>query len=422
MQNPIHVLHVITRMVRGGAQENTLASVVGISSRGWQSTLATGPALGPEGSLEPECVAAGVRLLCVPELVREVSLPRDLRALRRLTSLFRRERPQVVHTHTSKAGILGRIAARRARVPVVVHTSHGHVFHSYHGRFQTRLFVRAERACAGMADRLIALTETELREHLEVGVGRPEQWRTVHSGIDFSPLQVCPRLRDAVRAELGLPRDAVVLGSVGRLVPIKGQRYLIDALARLAPAYPHLHLLLVGDGPCRSELVAQAKCHRLKVVESPDTGARPGEARMAAIHLLGLRHDVPRLLTAMDLFVLPSLNEGMGRVLVEAMAMELPCVASRVSGIPDVVDDGDTGVLVRPRDPNALAAAVAALLEHPERAREMGRRGRRKVVPEFSVERMVDKLEVLYRELLEAKGVPMPPTSRGVPCSSGSRG
>src|SRR3954453_17975951 len=187
--SPLRILHVITRMVKGGAQENTLATVIGVHGRGWESSLVTGPGLGPEGSLEPECLAAGVRLLRVPELVRELSPSQDGQALRQLTRLMRKEQPHLVHTHTSKAGILGRIAARRAGVPIVVHTPHGHVFHSYEGRLKTQLFVRLERACAPFAHRLIALTDTERREHLELGIGRPEQWVTVHSGVDFETFE-----------------------------------------------------------------------------------------------------------------------------------------------------------------------------------------------------------------------------------------
>jgi glycosyltransferase involved in cell wall biosynthesis len=378
--------------------------------------------LGPEGSLVPECLAAGVRMLRVSTLIREVSPWQDARALWQLIALMGRERPHLVHTHTSKAGILGRIAARRAGVPVVVHTPHGHVFHSYEGRLKTQLFVRLERACAPLADRLIALTEAERREHLELGVGRPAQWVTVHSGVDFAPFANARPMRHAVRAQLGLPDGAIVLGTVGRLVPIKGQDCLVDAFARLAVRYRDLHLLLVGDGPLRGNLVAQARSLGLRVVDSPGAAAGPGASGEGTVHLLGLRRDVPRLLAAMDLFVLPSLNEGMGRVLVEAMAMELPCVASRVSGIPDVVADGETGVLVPPRHPEALARAIGTMLDDPERVREMGRRGRQKVVPAFSVERMVEKLAELYRELLAEKGIDASPAHPIVPSPAAAPG
>ena len=415
---PIRILHVITRMVKGGAQENTLANVLGLSAPGWESSLATGPALGPEGSLEPECLAAGVRMLRVPELVRELSPRDDLLALRRLVTLFRKERPHIVHTHTSKAGILGRIAAREARVPIVVHTPHGHVFHSYESGLKTKLFIHAEQYCARSADRLVALTENERREHLELRVGRTPQWNIVHSGVDFAPFEAARGEGNAVRRELGIPLGETVIGTVGRLVPIKGQRYLIDAFAGIARVRPGLHLLLVGDGELREELTAQAsglglavRAHDVAASDVRRDGAAGsvGDSVRGTVHFVGLRRDVPRLMAAMDVFTLPSLNEGMGRVLVEAMAMELPCVASRVSGIPDVVSEGETGLLVPAREPEALATALLTVLDDPARARELGRRGRERVVPEFGVERMLEKLEAIYRELLAGKGLAAPP-------------
>jgi glycosyltransferase involved in cell wall biosynthesis len=405
---PIRVLHVITRMVRGGAQENTLATTIGIHGGGWDSQLAAGLARGPEGSLEPECCAAAVRLLRVPGLVRELSPRRDVVALWQLAALFRRERPHLVHTHTSKAGILGRIAARWARVPVVIHTPHGHVFHSYGGRLRSALFIAMERICAPLADRLVALTDAERQEHLDVGIGRAGQWATIHSGVEFSLFDSCRLWRRTVRAELGIPEDAVVMGTVGRLVPVKGQAYLLEALARLARREPRLHLLLVGEGPLRPDLIVQAGALGLAVREHGITGVTQPVPHAPVVHFLGLRRDVPRCLAAMDLFALPSLNEGMGRVLVEAMAMELPCVASRISGITDVVDDQVTGLLVSPCDPEALATALNSLLNDPRRARAMGCQGRLKAVPEFSRERMIEKLELLYRELLTEKGIPAP--------------
>jgi glycosyltransferase involved in cell wall biosynthesis len=409
-REPIRILHVITRMVKGGAQENTLSNVLGLAGPGWESSLATGPAVGPEGSLEPECLAAGVRMLRVPELVRELSPMDDLRALRRLETLCRKERPHIVHTHTSKAGILGRIAARRAGVPLVVHTPHGHVFHSYESGLKTRLFVEAERYCARSADRLVALTENERREHLELRVGGAERWTVIHSGVDFSPFEAARGQRAPVRRELGIENNATVIGTVGRLVPIKGQRYLIEAFAALTAARPELHLLLVGDGELREELTSLAVSLGLAVRahDEPSMPHADGAPGRGTVHFVGLRRDVPRLMAAMDVFTLPSLNEGMGRVLVEAMAMELPCVASRVSGIPDVVAEGATGLLVPPREPGELAGALGTLLDDPARAREMGVRGRQRVVPEFGVVRMLEKLDTLYRELLAAKGLVAP--------------
>jgi glycosyltransferase involved in cell wall biosynthesis len=399
-------MHIITRMVRGGAQENTLANLVRIAGGGWESSLVTGPALGSEGSLEPECEAKGVRLITAPHLVREIAPLQDLRALRYLKSVIRKERPHIVHTHTSKAGILGRMAARSCRVPVIIHTPHGHVFHSYESRLKTEAFIRTERWCATRADRLIALTPNERNEHLDLRIGRPEQWSVVHSGIEFAPYLEASSHRAVIRAELGIPPEARVIGTVGRLVPIKGQQFLVEAFAGLAKSAPDLHLMLVGDGDRRSELTRQGRELGLRVI---DHEAEPGSGSGPAIHLTGFRKDVPRLMGAMDLFALPSLNEGMGRVLAEAMAAELPCVASRVSGTPDVVDEGATGLLVPARDAAALGAALKSVIDDPSRAQAMGEAGRRRALATFSVERMIELLENLYREELARRGIAAPP-------------
>ena len=240
MPEPIRILHIITRMVKGGAQENTLASVRGISGPGIESSLAAGPAVGPEGSLEGECRAAGIRMLRIPELTREISPLLDLRAVQRLTALCRKERPHVVHTHTSKAGIVGRIAARRAGVPVVVHTPHGHVFHSYGGRHKTRAFVAIERFTARYADRLVALTATEQQEHLDLGIGSADQWSIVHSGIRFDAFEPDRVQGELVRRELGIRAGSKVIGTIGRLVPVKGQKFLLEAFAQLRRQQPQV--------------------------------------------------------------------------------------------------------------------------------------------------------------------------------------
>lgn len=388
-------------MVKGGAQVNTLANVRAFAPPEWESTLVAGPPEGPEGSLEPECAAAGVRLLRVPDLVREVAPLRDLRALGALRRIIRQERPHLVHTHTSKAGLLGRIAARRERVPAVIHTPHGHVFHGYESGLKSRLFALAERWAAPKADRLVALTPRERDEHLALGVGRPDQWVVIHSGIDFTPFEAAraPGTREQVRAELGLPEEAPVVGSVGRLVAIKGHCYLVEAFARVRAAAPAARLVLVGDGDLRGDLEARARSLGLPVA------AGPGEDAPGAVHFLGQRADVGRVMAAFDVFALPSLNEGMGRVLAEAMAMELPCVATRVSGIPDVVANGETGLLVPAADPAALADALAALLGNPPRARALGAAGRRRAVPGYSLEEMIRLLEENYRALLGRAGV-----------------
>lgn len=375
--SPPRVLHVITRLVVGGAQENTLLTAQGLRARGYEVELAAGPETGPEGVLP---VPEGIVFYAVPTLVREVRPLADLRALWDLYRLMRRGY-DVVHTHTSKAGVLGRIAARLAGVPVVVHTPHGHVYHGYGGRVRSRLFVWVERLLARWTDVLVALTESERREHLAEKVGRAEQWCVIPSGVEIERYRKPTPLR---RSDLGLPEASFVVGCVARLVPVKGIEDAITATAQLVDLTPPVHLVLVGDGPQRGAL--QKLAGQLGVRER--------------VHFLGLRRDVPDLLPVFDILVLPSRNEGMGRVLVEAQAAGVPVVATRVGGVPDLVSEGQTGRLVPPGDPAALAAAIRSLAEDRAALTQMRDAARAHVAEYLSAEAMVASLEAVYRPRL----------------------
>jgi len=262
-----------------------------------------------------------------------------------LTRLFRQTRPTIVHTHTSKAGFVGRLAARLARVPVVIHQPHGHIFYGYWGRARTALFVTLERAAARWTDTLVALTPREIEEHLERAIGRAAQWTVVPSGVPTARLRAAAPSREAARARLGLPAGAFVVAGVGRLVPIKGFDLLVDALPALVARVPSAHALLIGDGEERAALEARAEA----------LGVR------ARLRITGAVTDVGGVLAAADVLAAPSRNEGMGRVLVEAMAIGLPVVGAMVGGIPDVIVDGECGRLVPADDAAALARALAEL-------------------------------------------------------------
>lgn len=374
----LRVLHVITRLVVGGAQENTLLTIRGLQALGYEVELAVGPQAGPEGSL---AVPEGTVVHRIPTLVREIRPWADLRALWALYRLARRGY-DVVHTHTSKGGVLGRIAARWASTPLVVHTPHGHVYHGYGGRLRSRFFAWVERILATRwTDALVALTESEKRDHLKHGVGSPERWHVIPSGVEMERYQRAGSLR---RQDLGLSQDAFVVGCVARLVPVKGIEDAIEATARLTDVSPPVHLVLVGDGPQRLALQRLAKERGI--------GDRT--------HFLGLRRDVPELLPLFDLLVLPSRNEGMGRVIVEAQAAGVPVVATKVGGIPDLVTDGETGILVPPADPVALATAIRSLVEDRETRARMGAAARAHVARDLSAEAMVRALDALYRRSL----------------------
>jgi glycosyltransferase involved in cell wall biosynthesis len=379
----VRVAHVITRLCKGGAQENTFHTVRLHDRARFEPHLIAGYARGPEGSIEAAVEAAGIPLLREPGLTRNPAPLRDLLTLHRLTRRFQEERYDIVHTHTSKAGWLGRIAAHRAGVPIIVHTPHGNIFDGYFPAPVTRAFVWMERHAARRTDRIIELTPRGIEEHLAEGIGQREQYRVIFSGIDTRPFADAIDRRKKTRDLFGVPEESTLIGYVGRLEPVKGGRHFIEAAQAVSRQLPSARFIVVGDGSQREALERQAA--------SLDD----------RIRFLGLRQDIPNLMAALDILAVPSLNEGMGRVLLEAGAAAIPVVASRVGGIPDIVDDGETGLLVPPRDDDALAKAMLELARQPERRRLMGDTARAKVVPHYSLENMVRQIEALYEELLD---------------------
>ncbi len=383
----IRVAHVITRLCKGGAQENTFHTVALADRERYAVELISGPTRGHEGSIEAAVEAAGIRIEREPWLVRNPAPMHDAITLWRLAKRLRQGRYDIVHTHTSKAGLLGRLAAERAGVPIVVHTPHGNVFHGYFNRYVSRAFVWAERHAARRTDRIVELTPGGIEEYLEEGIGQREQFTVIFSGIDTAPFGEAIERREDTRHELGVGPEHLLVGGVGRLEPVKGFIHFVHAARSIAESQPAARFVLAGQGSLDRELRSEA---------APLSGR---------FQFLGLREDVPRLMAALDVLVVPSLNEGMGRVLLEAGAAGVPVVASDVGGIPDIVDDGETGLLVPPRDATAIAEAVLSLLHTPERRSLMGATARAKVVPHFSLESMVARIENLYEELLHEKAI-----------------
>jgi glycosyltransferase involved in cell wall biosynthesis len=382
----VRVLHVITRLTLGGAAENTLASMAALAGAGYDGPLAVGLAESDRASAE-DARRRGVTLVDVSGLGREVG-PRDLVALAQLVALVRRLRPAIVHTHTSKAGFVGRLAARLARVPAVIHQPHGHIFYGYYGAGRTALYVGLERVAARWTDRIVTLTDRGTDEHLARGIGRRTQYRTVPSGVPTAELRARAPGRAEARRALGLPADAFVVGALGRLVPVKGFDVLVAALPAVAAAVPSARVLLVGDGPERAALQAQA--------------AACGVGRR--LHVTGATAEIARALAACDVLAAPSRNEGMGRALVEAMALGVPVVAAAVGGIPAVVGDGEGGRLVPAGDAAALAAALVELgVDHGLRAKLAAAAPAR--AEAFSAEAAAAALRAVYDEVARERGL-----------------
>lgn len=386
-ERPIRVLHVITRMIVGGAQENTMLSCALIDRTRFPSEIVCGPETGSEGSLHEACRTRGVRMEIEPALVRRPQPMLDGLALLRLAGRIRRGRFDVVHTHSSKAGILGRIAARLAGAPVVVHTAHGWPFSREDSPGTRATWIRLERFCAGLCQTIVVVAEADRRRGLDLGVGRPDQYELIRSGIEIEAYRDVHLDRAAARRRIGVPDGAFVVGTVGRLGRQKSPLDLVAAFARLAAARSDAHLVLVGDGPDRAE------------VERAVAGAGLADR----VHLLGLRMDVPEILPAFDVFALASRWEGLPRVFPQAMAAGLPIVATRVDGAPDAITPGENGWLVDVGDAEALGGHLVALAADPARTLAMGVRGRERV-EEFSARRMVDRLAALYTRLVEARG------------------
>lgn len=385
----IRLVRVITRLNVGGPALHTMLLTERLDPARYDSLLVAGVANADEGDYLALHGRAADRVVRVPTLRREIHPAADGAALVELVRLMRRIRPHVVHTHTAKAGVLGRVAARLARVPVVVHTYHGHVFEGYFGSRRARLFLSVERAVARRTDCLLAVSGAVRRDLLALGVGQPEQFRVVPLGLDLDRFVASDTWRGGLRAELGLPPEAPLVGIIARLVHIKAHEVFLRAAARVAREVPGSRFVLVGDGERRAELETLAMEHGLA-----------GRA-----HFLGWRRDLERVYADLDVVVLTSRNEGLPVAVIEAMAAGRPVVATRVGGVADVVEDGVTGHLASSGDAEAVAAAVVDLLLDPKRSQTMGQAGRERVVQRFQTGRLLSDLDGLYRDLLRARGI-----------------
>lgn len=386
----IRVLRVVARLNIGGPAIHVVNLTAHLDRARYESLLVTGTENPGEGTMIDYALAHGVEPVVVPEIVGEASFRRrDMVALRKVYRLIRDFRPHIVHTHTAKAGFVGRVAARLAGVPVVVHTYHGHVLHGYYSPLKTWLLRKMEWALAYLSDRLVAVSEHVKQDLVRYGVARAEKIAVVPLGFELQPFLEARVWKGHFRRELGLGESARLVGIVGRIFPIKNHRLFLEAAARLARQDPLVHFVVVGDGILRPEMEQFAA----------EIGIRD------RVHFTGWRRDLPRIYADLDVLVISSNNEGTPVSAIEAMAAGVPVVATRVGGLPDVVQEGVTGYLVPPRDPDALAGAIAAVLQDPERAARMGEAGRAVAQERYSLERLVADMDALYQQLLRAKGV-----------------
>ncbi len=381
---PVRVLRIIARLNIGGPAIHVSLLTAGMNDREFHSVLVTGRVGPGEGDMAYLAREKGIEPIIVGDLGREISPWSDFKTLIALIRLICREQPDIVHTHTAKAGLVGRLAAWLCRVPVIIHTFHGHAFEGYFNPIVTRTFVWLERLC-GLFTTAILTVSSQLQEDLiQYKIAPRAKIRVMPLGLDLAPLAAVRRGPGEFRRELGVESGTPLIGIVGRLVPIKNHDLFLSAAAQVAQALPNAYFVVVGDGERRAELELAA--------------STLGLARQIAF--TGWRRDLPALYADLDLVVLTSRNEGTPVSLIEAMAAGVPVVATSVGGVPDLLAHGEFGALVPSEDSEALSAAIVTALTQPDPQR--ANRARQWILSTYGVERLIADIKHLYNELLDA--------------------
>jgi glycosyltransferase involved in cell wall biosynthesis len=387
----MRVTHVITRLIVGGAQENTIATILGLRQKpGVEVKLISGPTTGPEGSLEIEAAKIPGLLTIVPELVRPVHPLKDFVALRRLEKILRDQRPDLVHTHSGKAGILGRLAAKRAGVPIIIHHIHGPSFGNFQGALANFIFTAAEKRAARVTDHFFCSAGAMTKLYLAAGIGRPEMFTRIFSGFVLEPfLNATNDL--ALRKQLGLEENHFVIGKIGRIFKLKGHADMVTTFAKILPQVPHARLLFVGDGALRGEIENQIHALGLDGKVIFTSLVPPGE--------------VARHVGIMDCLAHLSYREALSRALPQALAAGKPVIAYDFDGADEVCLENETGFVVRTGDTDAAAQRLLQLANDAALREKFGRAGAAFVKENFSIEKMVDDQYTVYLKLAAGRGI-----------------
>jgi glycosyltransferase involved in cell wall biosynthesis len=383
----IRVVRIFSRLNIGGPSIHVLLLTAGLNPRRFDSTLIVGSEGPAEGTMFDLADHYGVTPVKLGPLGREISPLQDLRATLQLWRFLRRHRPLVVHTHTSKAGFSGRLAALLAGIPVVVHTFHGHVFKGYFGPVKTRLILALERFLAHNTDAVVTISEKLKEELVSLRVAPAHRVRVIRLGLDLDDFLALSARSGALRTSVGASEGDFVVGIVGRLVPVKDHWTFLRAAALACAGSASLRFAVIGDGPLRQELELFAR----------QSGA--GDR----VRFTGWRRDLPQVYADLDAVVISSRNEGTPVSIIEGAAAGKPVVATRVGGIPDMIDDGRDGLMVPPGNPQALADAMLRLVQEPGLRETLGAAARERAAREYSALRLLSEVEKLYLELLESK-------------------
>ncbi len=388
------VVHIITRLILGGAQENTLITCKLLAQRGHDVTLITGPAIGPEGELSNQTKGQNYKVIVLQRLRRAINPFNDTVSYFQIKKLLRKLQPDIVHTHSAKAGILGRFAGYRLKgkwtekIPAVVHTIHGLAFHPYQGQWLNRFYITIEKSAAKRTDFFISVADAMTAQATAVGIGEPEQYVTAYSAIEEDDFlePISEESKRDFRLKYGISKDSIVLVTIARLFMLKGHEYIIESAKQLSERFEKCIWLFVGDGNLADHFKQQV--HQLRLAER--------------IKFTGLLRpsQIPLAIQSSDILVHCSLREGLARTLPQAMLCGRPAVSFDVDGAREVVNE-NTGRLIEPKNVEQLTKACAELIEDEDLRKKLGENGRKSVKEKFAPETMVDTIETVYKKLLE---------------------
>lgn len=387
----MRIVHIITRMIVGGAQENTRYNCLDLSRLyGDDVTLITGPSLGAEGSLLEKFSDPDLNIVLVPELIRSIRPWTDFAAYRKLRTLLKQLRPDVVHTHSAKAGVLGRAAAWSLNIPCVVHTVHGAPFHPFQSWIARSAFQQCEHWAAKRCHKLISVADAMTDLMVQANVAPREKFVTIYSGMDVEPFLQADQMRIQTRQELGLQPSDIVVGKIARLFNLKGHEYLLQAAPAIVAANPNIKFLLVGDGSLRASIER--------------TIAANGLERNFLFTGLVPPTEIPKWISAMDMLVHVSLREGLARALPQALLAGKPVISYDIDGAKEVVLHEKTGLLLPPKSIEELQSAVLRLALDPSLRQELGQFGQSRCSKMFDHGNMTREIRELYQRVLEQTG------------------
>lgn len=385
----IRIVNIITRMELGGPPILVLDILQHLDKERFESTIATGITIDRKYDMIGFARDKNIRVFAMPSLVRDIHPLKDIKTLIKLVIFLKKEKFDIVHCHTSKGGFIGRLAAKLAGAKIIIYSPHGDIFEGYFCKLATDFFILLEKFAARFTDKIINLTKIEIERFLEHGIGTRHQLKQIYNGINIKYYERAMTSNLKKRDEFGLGKDDFVCATVGRLVPVKGHTYLVKAIQKVVKVIPEAKFLFVGDGELKPKLSEEIKSYDLQ----------------RNVFLLGARSDIATILSCINVFLLPSLNEGFGMVLIEAMAARKPVIATNVGGVPEVVINGTTGILVPPEDPEAFSSAIIKLYNNPEMSLEMGLAGYKRAKKLFNIETTVHELEELYEALIAEKNI-----------------